>query len=63
MNEEFKRRFAPVGDGNMNWPAILNAAGQYSIDYYFVEQDACYGEDEFDCLTRSYNYLSEYGLN
>lgn len=59
---DFKRRFAAIGDGNLNWAAILNAAGKYAIDYYLIEQDDCYGEDEFDCLARSYNYLNNYGL-
>jgi sugar phosphate isomerase/epimerase len=62
LNGEFKRIFAPVGEGNLNWPAILAAAAAQPIDYYFVEQDACYGEDEFDCLRRSYEFLRAAGL-
>lgn len=63
ITPDYKRRFAAVGDGNLNWPAILDAAGQYPIDFYFVEQDDCYGEDEFACLERSFRYLTEYGLS
>jgi len=63
VNEEYKRQFAAIGDGNMNWAAILGAAGKFPIDYYFVEQDSCYGEDEFDCLARSYAFLSGFGLS
>ncbi len=64
VNEEFKRRFAPVGDGNMNWSAILAAAAKHPIEYYFIEQDNCYGEDPFACLERSFNYLhNEHGLD
>jgi sugar phosphate isomerase/epimerase len=63
LNTEFKRNFAPVGDGNMNWATILEAAARHPIDYYFIEQDSCYGEDEFDCLKRSFNFLNQvYGL-
>jgi sugar phosphate isomerase/epimerase len=62
ITAEYKRQFAAVGDGNLNWKAILNAAGEHSIDYYLIEQDSCYGEDEFACLERSYRYLSERGL-
>jgi sugar phosphate isomerase/epimerase len=63
VNDEFKRVFAAVGDGNMNWPAILGAAKAQPIEYYFVEQDACYGEDEFECLERSYRFLNGFGLH
>jgi sugar phosphate isomerase/epimerase len=63
VNEQFKRNFAAVGDGNMNWPAILAAAAEAPIEYYFVEQDSCYGEDEYECLRRSYQFLNGFGLN
>jgi sugar phosphate isomerase/epimerase len=63
LNAEYKRQFAAIGDGNLNWAAILEAAGQYPIDYYLVEQDSCYGEDEFACLERSYRFLCEHGLS
>lgn len=62
VDEKFRRRFAPVGDGNMNWPAILEAASQHPIEYYFVEQDNCYGEDPFVCLERSYKFLRQFDL-
>ena len=63
INREFKREFAAIGDGNLNWQAILGAAAQHPISYYFVEQDSCYGEDEFDCLQRSYQFLTQFGLS
>lgn len=62
LNAEYKRQFAAIGDGNLNWDGILSAAEQYPIDYYFIEQDNCYGEDEFDCLARSFNFLSRRGM-
>jgi len=61
VNGEFRPNFAAIGEGNMNWSAILQAAEQHPIDYYFIEQDNCYGEDEFACLER--NYLNRQGLN
>jgi len=60
VNAEYRRNFAPVGDGNMNWAAILAAAADHPIEYYFVEQDNCYGEDEFECLARSYQFLTHH---
>ena len=62
LNGEFKRQFAAIGDGNMNWPVILDAAAAQPIEFYFVEQDSCYGEDEFACLERSYRFLQTFGL-
>ncbi len=62
LSEEYKRQFAAIGDGNLNWAAILQAAAQYPIDYYLIEQDNCYGEDEFACLERSFRFLTEQAL-
>lgn len=53
---------APVGDGNLNFPAIvkkLNELGK--TKYALVEQDTCQGSP-FDCLQRSYDYLRSLGL-
>lgn len=52
------QRFAPVGDGNLNWDAILQAAKDVDVKFGLVEQDQCYGEDPFECLARSYRFLS-----
>ncbi len=56
-------RFAPVGHGNMNFPAILKAAEAAGCCHLLVEQDDCYGEDPFDCLKKSYTYLASLGLH
>lgn len=63
LNADYKRNFAAIGDGNMNWSAILEAAAQHPINYYFIEQDSCYGEDEFACLKRSFDFLHGHGLS
>ncbi|MFT5804245.1 MAG: sugar phosphate isomerase/epimerase [Candidatus Paceibacteria bacterium] len=63
INDEYQRVYAPVGDGNMHWDRIIDAARQRPIKYYFVEQDNCYGADEFECLRKSYDFLNQrYGL-
>lgn len=54
-------RMAPVGEGNLNFPAILaalEAAG--GTEYLLVEQDTCY-ESPFTCLQKSYNNLARMG--
>ena len=58
-----EQRYAPIGDGNMNFGAILSAAEDAGAQYLFVEQDDCYGEDPFACLRRSYRYLHALGLS
>ena len=54
-------RMAPIGEGNMDWPAILAACKAAGVCWYAVEQDDCY-RDPFDCLQSSYEFLSGQGL-
>ncbi len=54
-------RFAPVGDGNLDWPAIIGQTLESGTSYLFVEQDELYGEDPYDCLARSMAYLERIG--
>ena len=58
----WEHRMAPVGSGNMNFPAIVETAAECDVSYLLVEQDKCYGEDPFECLTKSYKYLTALGL-
>lgn len=53
-------KMAPIGEGNINYKAIYEALKMTSVEAIAVEQDDCYGEDPFDCLKRSYNYLKEF---
>jgi len=59
---ESQPRFAPVGEGNLDWPAILAAAQAGGVEYCLVEQDECYGMDPFEALTISYRNLRALGL-
>ena len=62
--EDQKVRMAPIGEGNINWDAVFAAVRECDIEYAFVEQDKSYGEDPFDCMKRSYDFLNKrYGLN
>lgn len=45
---------APVGEGNLNWDAILAVPG---VEWAIVEQDVC-RRDPFDCLASSFEFLS-----
>jgi len=62
INDQNRRAFAAIGQGNLNWTEILSAAARWPIEHYFVEQDDCYGEDEFLCLQQSYDFLAQRGL-
>ena len=62
-NNDRAVRIAPIGEGNMNYDAIIQACIDGNIEIGYVELDSCYGEDPFECMKRSYNYLnSRYGL-
>ncbi|MBQ8696709.1 MAG: sugar phosphate isomerase/epimerase [Clostridia bacterium] len=58
----YPREMRAIGDGNMNWDAIIAASLEVDAKYAFVEQDNCNGLDPFDCLKRSYDFLSAQGL-
>ena len=51
---------APVMEGNMNFPAILEALKKTDCEYALVEQDTCL-ENPFVCLEKSYRNLAELG--
>lgn len=50
-------RFAEVGAGNLNWSAIVAAAGKAGTEWFVVEQDTCPG-DPFESIRISFDYLS-----
>ncbi len=52
----------PVGEGNINFNRVFAAAEAAGTKYMLVEQDNCNGEDPFDCLKRSYDYLHSCGF-
>lgn len=54
-------RMAEIGEGNLNWPAILAEAEKGGVEYLLVEQDHCYGRDPFDSLALSYRNLRAMG--
>lgn len=58
----YGRKMLPIGEGNMNFDRIFEKADACGVQYMLVEQDDCNGEDPFDCLRRSYQYLNACGL-
>lgn len=58
----FERKMMPIGEGNINFDRIFEKAESAGTEYMLVEQDNCNGEDPFDCLKRSYNFLRSRGF-
>lgn len=48
--------FAPVGEGNLDWDAIIPAAKAAGAEIWVVEQDLC-RRDHFDCIRSSLEFL------
>jgi len=58
----FTQRFAPIGDGNINFEKILRqVAEQGKTEYILIEQDDSYGADPFECLARGGEYVRSLG--
>lgn len=55
-------RMAPIGDGEIDWDDVISACNESGVQYAYVEQDCCYGADPFECLKRSYDYLTKKGF-
>ncbi len=52
---------AEVGEGNLNWPAILEACREAGVEWYLVEQDWC-ARDPFESLAISLRNLHAWGI-
>ncbi len=59
----FDAQMAVVGEGNINFDRVFQAAEKAGTEYMLVEQDNCNGEDPFACLARSYAYLKSKGFD
>lgn len=54
-------QFAEVGEGNLDFPAIIEAALATGVEHLLVEQDELYGRDSLDCLETSRDALRAMG--
>jgi sugar phosphate isomerase/epimerase len=53
---------AEVGEGNLNWPKIIDACRRSGVEWYIVEQDTC-ERDPFDSLKISLENLKAMGVS
>jgi sugar phosphate isomerase/epimerase len=54
--------YAEVGEGNLNWPAILKACKKAKAQYCIVEQDSCQ-RDPFESVAMSIRNMKSWGLS
>jgi len=57
IGDDNKPTMTEIGNGNLNWPAIVRAAEVSGCTWYIVEQDIC-PADPFDSLAQSWKYLT-----
>lgn len=62
MRGSKEQLMAEVGEGNLNWPAILAAARDAGVRWYVVEQDHCQ-RDPFESLAISLRNMRAMGLS
>lgn len=53
---------AEIGQGNLNWPAILAACKRAGVEWYIIEQDVCQ-RDPFESLKISLENVIQIGLH
>lgn len=58
----FGKQMAVLGEGNINFDRVFQKAEKAGTKYMLVEQDECNGENPFDCIKRSYDYLRSRGF-
>lgn len=58
----YGKKMAVIGEGNINFDGVFKSAAIAGTKHMLVEQDDCYGEDPFECLKRSYEYLKANGF-
>ncbi|WP_175489286.1 sugar phosphate isomerase/epimerase family protein [Neolewinella agarilytica] len=55
-------RFAPVGEGNIDFKRILAAKEKSGMEFYLVEQDMCFNHTALEAIAISHKGLKEIGF-
>lgn len=58
---EGEQTMAEIGEGNLNWPGILEACEDANVEWYAIEQDRCM-RNPFESLKISYDNLRAMGV-
>lgn len=56
-------RFAPVGEGSIDFGHILEHKEQSGMEYYFVEQDMTFGKTPMEAVEISHQALKRFGFD
>lgn len=59
LRHPLSQEITEVGNGNLDWDGILEAAEKAKVKYYVVEQDVCPG-DPFESVKKSADFLKQY---
>lgn len=62
VDGERKQLMREIGEGNLNFPGIIEAARKAGVQWFIIEQDNCNGLDPFDCIERSLKNAQDLGL-
>jgi sugar phosphate isomerase/epimerase len=57
--EESKVTYAEIGNGNLDFKPIIDAAEKSGCEWFIVEQDTCPG-DPFDSVRQSFEYIRDH---
>lgn len=56
-------RFAPVGEGHIDFKTIVDNADKSGMEYYFVEQDQTFNHEPLEAIKISHEGLKKFGLD
>jgi sugar phosphate isomerase/epimerase len=62
MGPDQQQQMAEIGEGNLNWPAVLDACRSAGVEWFIIEQDICQ-RDPFESLAISLKNLKAMGLD
>ena len=58
-----KQVMKEVGEGNLNWPGIIDACRKSGVQWFIVEQDNCNGRNPLDSIAQSLRNLRSLGVH
>jgi sugar phosphate isomerase/epimerase len=58
IDDQNKPTMMEIGNGVLDWPAIVSAADDAGTEWFIVEQDVC-PADPFDSIAQSHRYLRQ----
>lgn len=63
ITQDRQQLMREVGEGNLNFPRIIETCRKAGTKWFIVEQDNCNGQDPFECVERSLKNLRAMGVS